>query len=221
MKISKTALLVLGVGIFIIGFATLFTLYSGQSGEQVLLNNNLATSQGFLPELLAEKDDLAGQLAQWEGELDKAMLELSQSEGRYPKSVESIEYDEVMFKFAADCDLMIMELSAFEPYNEDVEDTDIVYSVGAAEVKVQNNELPPRTVGDYEVYSDETVVKVLEFVHLLAASEEFNISTIRLVTIENLDAPDLETLEGAETDAAKRDIAPEATIQLLIYGFPR
>ncbi len=221
MKISKTALLVLGVGIFIIGFAALFTLYSGQSGEQVLLNKNLVASQGLLPELLAEKDDLAGQLAQWEGELDKARLALSESEGRFPKSVESIEYDEVMFKFAADCDLMIMELSAFEPYDEEVEDTDIVYSVSAAEVKVQNNELPPGTAGDYEVYSDETVAKVLEFVHLLAASEEFNISTIRLVTIENLEPPEEGALESAETDAAKRELAPEATIQLLIYGFPR
>jgi hypothetical protein len=221
MKISKTALLVLGVGIFIIGFAALFTLYSGQSGEQVLLNKDLAASQSLLPQLIAEKEDFTGQLAQWQGELDKAMLALSKSEGRFPKSVESIEYDEVIFKLAADCDLMIMELSAFEPYDEKVEDTDIVYSVVAAEVKVQNTELPPRTVGDYELYVNDTVDKMLEFIHLIAASEEFNISTIRLVAIENLEPPEAEALEGAETDAARRELAPEATIQLLIYGFPR
>jgi hypothetical protein len=86
---------------------------------------------------------------------------------------------------------------------------------------VQNTELPPRTVGDYEVYADETVDKVLEFIHLLAVSGEFNISTIRLVNIENLEAPDPETLEGAETDAARRELAPQATIQLLIYAYPR
>ena len=42
MKLSKTALLVLGIGIFILGFAFLFVLYSGQSGEQEQLTGSLA-----------------------------------------------------------------------------------------------------------------------------------------------------------------------------------
>jgi hypothetical protein len=221
MKLSKTALLVLGIGIFILGFAVLFTMYSGQSGEREQLNSRMATTQGLLPELIAEKDDLTGQVAQWETELDKLRVALDKSEGRFPKSIESIEYDEIFFKMASDCGLMIMELTAVEPWDENVKGTDITYAVGTAEVKVQNTELTPTTVGGFEVYADETVDKVLEFIHLLAASDDFNVSTIRLVTIENLDAPDENTLESAETDAAKRDLAPEATIQLLIYGFPR
>ena len=87
MKVSKTALLVLGIGIFILGFAVLFVIYSGQLGEREQLNNSLTKTQGLLPELIAEKEDLVGQLAQWEDELDKARLALSQSEGRFPKSV--------------------------------------------------------------------------------------------------------------------------------------
>jgi len=221
MKISKTALLVLGIGIFVIGFAAIFALYSGQAGERSGLNANLVAAQSLLPKLMAEKDELAGQLAQWDGELAQATSALDKSEARYPKSVESIEYDETIFKLASDCDLMIMELTAFEPWDEDVKDSDITYAVGTAEVKVQNTELPPTTVGSFEVFADETVDKMLEFIHLIAASEEFNISTIRLVTIENLEPPDEDTLESAETDAAKRDLAPEATIQLLIYAFPR
>ncbi len=221
MKISKTALLVLGIGIFVIGFAAIFALYSGQAGERSGLNANLVAAQSLLPKLMAEKDELAGQLAQWDGELAQATSALDESEARYPKSVESIEYDETIFKLASDCDLMIMELTAFEPWDEDVKDSDITYAVGTAEVKVQNTELPPTTVGSFEVFADETVDKMLEFIHLIAASEEFNISTIRLVTIENLEPPDEDTLESAETDAAKRDLAPEATIQLLIYAFPR
>jgi len=221
MKISKTALLVLGIGIFIIGFAALFTLYSGQTGEQGGLNENLASAQSLLPKLIAERDDLEGQVSQWEGELAKATAALNSSEAKYPKSVESIECDEVMFKLAADCDLMIMELSAFEPYDEDVEDTDIAYSVGVAEVKVQNNELPPKIFGDYEQYVDDTVDKMLAFIHLIAASGEFDIGTIRLVNIENLGSPEEGALEGAETDATRREVAPQATIQILIYAFPR
>jgi len=221
MKISKTALLVLGVGIFIIGFAALFSLYLGQTGEQGGLNENLASAQSLLPKLIAERDDLEGQVSQWEGELAKATAALNSSEAKYPKSVESIECDEVFFSFAYDCDLMIMELSAFEPYDEDVEDTDIAYSVGAAEVKVQNNELPPKILGDYEQYIDDTVDKMLAFIHLIAASGEFDISTIRLVNIENLGPPEEGALEGSETDAARREVAPQATIQILIYAFPR
>jgi len=221
MKVSKTALLVLGIGIFILVFAVLFTLHSGQTGEREELSNRLVTAQGLLPGLIAEKDDLSSQLANWQDEVNKAKVAMDTSESKFPKSVENIGYDEVMFKMASDCGLMIMEITAVEPYDEEVKDTDITYAVGAIEVKVQNQELPPVTVGEFEVYSGETVDKVLAFVHLIAAGGDFNVGNIRLVAIENLESPDAETLESAETDEAKRDLAPEATVQLLIYGFPR
>lgn len=212
MKVSKTALLVLGIGIFILVFAILFVLYSGQSGEQEGLSSKLATTQGLLPELIAEREDLVGQLVQWEGELDKARLALSQSEGRFPKSVQSIEYDETIFKLAGECDLLIIELTASEPSNEQVKGTDIAYDVTTVEVVVKNVESPPGTAGDFEVYIDQTVDKVLEFVHLVAVTPDFNVATIKVVAIENLEPP--EELEGGET-------GPEATIKLAIYGFPR
>jgi len=212
MKLGKTALLVLGIGIFILGFAILFTLYSGQSGEQVLLNKNLATSQGLLPGLIAEKEDFAGQLAQWEGELDKAMLALSKSEGRFPKSVESIEYDEVIFKLAEQSGLLIIELMASEPAEEVVKGTEITYVVTTIEVVVWNSDSLPSSAGDFEVYIDETVDKVLEFIHLIVTTPDFGVATIQVAAIEALEPP--EELDGSET-------GPEATIQLLIYGFPR
>jgi hypothetical protein len=212
MKVSKTALLVLGIGIFIIVFATLFTLYSGQSAEQALLSKNLAASQGFLPELLAEKDDLDDQLAQWEGELDEVMLELSQSEGRFPKSVESIEYDEVIFKLAEQSGLLIINLMASDPMEEVVEGTDIIYNITTIEVVVRNGDSPPASAGDFEIYIDETVDKALEFIHLIVTTPDFGVATIKMVAVEALDPP--EELDGSET-------GPEATIKLAIYGFPR
>lgn len=212
MKLGKTALLVLGIGIFILGFAILFTLYSGQSGEQVLLNKNLATSQGLLPGLLAEKDDLAGQLAQWEGELDKAIFALSKSEGRFPRSVESIEYDEVIFKLAEQSGLLIIKLTASEPDQEVVKGTDITYAVTTIEVVVWNADSLPGNAGGFEVYIDETVDKVLEFIHLIVTTPDFGVATFQVAAIEALEPP--EELEGDET-------GPEATIKLAIYGFPR
>jgi hypothetical protein len=212
MKLGKTALLVLGIGIFILGFAILFTLYSGQSGEQALLNKNLAASQGLLPGLIAEKEDLSSQLAQWEGEFDQAMLALSQSEGRFPKSVESIEYDEVIFKLAEQSGLLIIELTASEPAEEAVKGTEINYVVTTIEVVVWNSDPLPGTAGDFEVYIDETVDKVLEFIHLIVTTPDFGVATIQVAAIEALEPP--EELDDSET-------GPEATIKLAIYGFPR
>jgi septal ring factor EnvC (AmiA/AmiB activator) len=118
MKISKTALLVLGIGIFIIVFATLFTMYSRQSGDREQLNDNLAKAQALLPQLVGQRQDLEGQLTQSHEKLAKATSSLTTSEARFPKSVESIEYDETLFKIADDCDLQVVELTASEPKNE-------------------------------------------------------------------------------------------------------
>jgi hypothetical protein len=212
MKISKTALLVLGIGIFILGFAILFVLYSGQAGEQALLNDNLAASQNLLPKLLAEKSELEDQLAQWDGELAKATAELDKSEARYPKSVESIEYDEVLFKLAEDCDLRIVELTASEPSSENVKDTDIIYDITTVSVVVQDEESPPSNAGDYEIYIDAMVDKALNFIHLIVNTPDFDVATVTLASMENLEPP--EEVDGSEE-------IPEATIELAIYAFPR
>jgi len=212
MKISKTALIVLGIGVFILVFATLFVMYSGQSGEQAQLNASLTKAQGVLPELLAEKADLESQLAQWQSELDKAMMALSQSQGRFPKTVESIEYDEVIFKLAEQSGLLIIELTASEPVGEAVKGTDITYDVSTFEVLVENAESPPATAGEFEVYIDETVDKVIEFIHLVVTTPDFNVATITVASIEGLEPP--EELEENEE-------GPLATLELAIYGFPR
>jgi hypothetical protein len=212
MKISKTALIVLGIGIFVIVFATLFVLYSGQSGERAQLNTSLTKTQGLLPELIAEKEDLTGQLAQWEGELAKARVALSKSEGRFPKSVESIEYDETIFKLAEQSGLLIIELTASEPSEEKVKGTDITYDITIITVVLENAESPPGTAGDFEVYIDEMVDKVLEFIHLVVVTPDFGVATIQVAAIEGLEPP--EELGEGET-------GPEATLELAIYGFPR
>jgi len=212
MKVSKTALIVLGIGIFIIVFATLFVLYSGQSGEREQLNSKLTKTQGILPELIAEKDDLTTQLAQWEGELDKARAALDKSEARFPKSVESIEYDETIFKLAEQSGLLIIELTASEPSEEKVKNTDITYDTTIITVVLENAESLPSTAGDFEVYIDETVDKVLEFIHLVVVTPDFGVATIQVAAIEGLEPP--EELEGGER-------GPEATLELAIYGFPR
>jgi hypothetical protein len=210
MRLSRTAWLVLGIGIFIIAFATLYTISSGQSGEKEQLSGSLAKAQALLPKLIAEREDLAGQLTQWEEKLAEVTSSLSRSEARFPKSVESIEYDETLFKIADDCDLQIVEITASEPGEEKAED--IIYTTTTFEVKVRGKESPPSTVGEFEMYIDDTVANMLDFINAIATSEEFNVGTIELVDMEKLEPP--EEVAGDET-------GPEATIKLIIYGFPR
>lgn len=212
MKLSRTAFLVLGIGIFVLGFAILFVLYSGQSGEQEQLSGRLVTTQGLLPELIAEREDLADQMAQWEGEIAKARAALDNSEARFPKSVESIEYDEVIFRLAGQSGLRIIELTASEPSEEAVKGTEISYAVTTFTVLLKNEDSPPSTAGEFEIYIDQTVDKVLEFIHLVVTTPDFGVAGIRVVAIDDLEP--LEELEGEES-------GPEATLELAIYGFPR
>jgi hypothetical protein len=174
-----------------------------------------------LPKLVAEREDLEGQVAQWEEKVAEVTSSFNKSEARFPKSVESIEYDETLFKIADDCDLQVVELTALEPKNEKVKDTDIIYTTTTLEVKVWSKESPPGTVGEFETYIDETVANMLKFINAIATGEEFNVGTIELVAMENLEPPEEEDLAAAEDEAARWDMAPAATVQLIIYGFPR
>ena len=210
MRVSKTAWLILGAGVFVIAFGTLFMSYSRQSGEQEWLEDSLSVAQALWPQLISEREDLEDQLTQWEGELAKATSSLSSSKARFPKSVQSIEYDEALFDIADDCDLQIMKLTASEPRDKKVED--ITYTTTTFQVVVRSEESPPSTVDKFETYIDETVADILDFINIIATDEEFNVGTIEVVEMKNLEPPG--EITGDE-------MWPEATIKLIIYGFPR
>lgn len=209
MRFSKTALLVLGIGVFVLGFVSLFFLSSGQSGEQERLNASLETNRNILPKLIDERDDLTSQLAQWQEKAAGAEAALNRSQSEFPRSVESINYDEILFQIANECDLQIMEITASRPDWEGVED--IIYTVTTFIVKVQSEQSPPTsTVEAFENYIDDTVADVLDFTNSIATSDDFENATIEVVEMKKLEPP-------AELPAD----GPEATVQIIIYGFPR
>lgn len=212
MRLSKTALLVLGIGIFVIAFATLFSISSGQRGEQERLDGSLAQAQSLLPKLIAEREDLEGQLAEWEEKVSTVTSALNTSEARFPKAVESVEFDEALFLMAEDSNLQVVELSATEPKDKKEKDTDITYALTTFEVKVRSAESPPITAEKFETYIDETLDNMLDFINTIATSQEFNIGIIEVVDIEDLEPP-VEVPEDA--------VGPEATIQITVYAFPR
>ncbi len=203
MKVSKTAWLILGIGIFVIAFATLFMLHSQQSGEQEWLEDSLSAAQAALPQLISEREDLGNQLTQLESQLTQATSSLSSSKARFPKSVQSIEYDEALFDIAKACDLEIVKLTASEPSAEEVED--VTYAITSFEVTVRAAKSPPHSMT--EAYIDKTVANILDFINTIATDGYFTNATIELV---NMEAP-----EPGEEEAE----SPEATIKLVIYGY--
>ena len=171
-------MLILGLGIFVIAFATLFVVYSGQSSGQEELEGSLAAAQARLPKLISEREDLESQLTQWEGELAEATSLLSKIEARFPKSAESIEYDEALFEIAEDCNLEVIGLAASEPRDKKVED--ITYTISSFEVKVRGE-----------------VDDMLDMVSAIATSEYFTTATVELVNIE-IPEPEEEETEMPE-----------------------
>jgi len=108
MKLSKKVWLIIGIAIFAIVFAVLFSFYSRQAGEREQLENNLVVAQALLPQLTAQKEDMEDQLAQAQSLLDS-------SRKKFPESVESIEYGEDLFDIADDCDVELTSITASKP----------------------------------------------------------------------------------------------------------
>ena len=201
MRLSKTAWLILGIGIFVIAMGSLYFLYSRQGDEQEQLNDSLSVAQATLPTLVSEKEDWESQLTQGESRLTQQESQLTQRESQlaqatslldttqasFPESVESIEYDELLFNFAHGCNLTITKLTASEPSDEMIED--ITYSVTSFTVDVKGE-----------------VANILDFINAIVTSEDFTCATAELV---NINIP--EPLTEAEKEAIKEGLIEELT----------
>ncbi len=192
MRLSKTAWLILGVGIFVIAFGSLYAVYSQQSRAQEQLNDSISVAQATLAKDVSEKEDWDSQLAQLEsqlsereGKLADAELLLISAEASLPESVESIEYDEILFGIADSYNLEITSLTAAESSDQEVED--INFSVIPFAVNVRGE-----------------VIDILNFINTIATSEDFITATIEVV---NMQVP--VPLTEAEKEAIKESLTKE------------
>lgn len=219
MRLGRTALMILGIGIFIIALVAIYYLNSKEAEEQARLNERLGVSQVLLPKLVAEKGDWQSKLTQAESEVAEAKLLLSNSQARFPEIVESFEYNAALFQTAYDCELQVVEIRVSKPSDEKVEGIDnIAYAVSEFQVVVQSIQSPPNTVVKYNTYIEETVDNMLKFIDTIATSEGYNTSNIKQVELENL-----KPLSGEELEeiGEKMERWPKATIDLTIYALPR
>ena len=203
MRLSKTAWLILGTGVFIIALVALFMLYSNQASDEEQMEESLAEAQALLPQLMAEKEEWQSQLTQLESQLLQEVSALEKSIARFPEAVESIENTEELFLIAHDCDLEVVKIDAKAPYEQEVADTPIIFSVTYLEVHVSPAEAPPLPLT--ETYLDSTVADILDFIDTVVNGGYFTTATVEQVIWE---IPELEETEK-----------PLAIIKLNIYGY--
>ena len=220
MKFGKAAQLILAIGIFAVGGIFLNRMNTQRQVEQEQLNTQLSAAQLLLPKIVSEKDDLEGQLAQLQAELDSAKILASESKENFPDSVESIEYDELIFNIAHDRDLEIEVLFASEPSTLTVDGVAFVLSSFTVQIQgiVADEEFA--TADEYRTFTYQTVSDILDFISAVATGEDFRTASIESVDIN---IPDLITDDDiAEMQA--EEVPPEyetasAALRLNVYSY--
>jgi hypothetical protein len=210
LKLSRTAWLILSIGIFVIAVGGLYMVYRGQVAQQQELNTKLSQAQAELPPLVSQREDLEGQLAGLENDMAQVISSLESNKAKFPESVDSIEYGEVLFNIADDSGLKIVILTASGTEDEEVDG--IIYSVTLFDVVVKGE-----------------VDDVLDFVHVISTSDgfttttgeltDFTTATVELVDISVPDPLSEEVKEGmtaAEMDEAE---SPSAAIKITVYSY--
>lgn len=203
MRLSKTAWMILGTGVFIIALVLLVMLYTNQASNEEQAEENLAEAEALLLQLNAEKDEWQSQTTQLQSQLAEGESALYQSMIRFPDEVESIEYAEELFMIAHAFDLEVVDITAKAPQELEVEDTGIIYSVTTIEVQVSPPEAPPFPLTTE--YLDDNLANVLDFIDTIVNGGYFTTATVEEVT---LDIPEISEEEK-----------PLAIIELNIYSY--
>ena len=214
MKLSRTAWLVLIIGIFVIAVGSLYWLYMQDGREQEQLSQTLSVTQTTLPKLASERTNLEGTLTDLEDRLAQAISQLRVSKAVFPASVQSIEIDEMLFGIADNWSLEITNLTATEPNDtpvspeiEDIEAEDI-------EVEDVNYQLTSFTVEMKGQVSD-----ILGFFDSVVNQRDFTTAAVELVTIV-VPEPVSETERALLTaDEIEDRETPTATINIVIYAY--
>lgn len=165
MKVSKIGLWILGIGIFVIASVVMVALHASQSGDAKQLEENLDLTQSVLNTLIADREEMTGQLAEMENDLEAAETAYLQSQVKFPDEVPSIEYDEEIFSIADDNDLEVINLTASELHESEVEE--IPFGTTTFEVEVRG-----------------TVSHILNFIDDVVNGEYFDSADVEMITME-------------------------------------
>ena len=203
MKFGKAAQLVLAIGIFVVGFIFLYRLQQQRQAEAVQLKTQMDATQVLVPKLTADKAALEGQLSGLETDMETVAASLSQSQAKYPASVDGIDYAQLLVKLAGDRNLELVSLTAIEPATQKIEN--VTYTVTSFDLQLQGQ-----------------VTDILDYVNVVATSPEFVTALVGPVGIsvpEPLTRVESEAGVGAAAEGEEEPSAPRGTIQVDIYTY--
>jgi len=149
MKLRNKIWLIVVVIIIAVILGILFSMYSEQVKERNALSDRLSRAQTLLPGLVSNRQKLEDRLTQAESSLAKSQAEFAQS-------VDSIEYDDDLFKIANDCNVDITKLTSSKPTDKKI--GTVTYSVSTFVVVVTGN------IGD-----------ILEFLYAIRTGDDFQL----------------------------------------------
>jgi hypothetical protein len=190
LKLSRTAWLVLGIGVFVAAFATLFVFYLHCSGEQADLERSLAGAQNQFASIVTGKTALESRLAEQDDKLAAAKALLASTKASFPRSNVNIEYDELLADLAKLHNLDVLSMEAVEPCRKTVKGITF-------------------TTFNFEAEVSGSVYNILLMVDDIADDALFDSATVEAVKLE---VPVPESV-GAEPDP------PSAVIKLVGYSY--
>lgn len=189
-KLGKTARLVLGIGVFVAAFATLFMFYSHCSGEQAELERSLTGAQTQLASIVSGKAAMESRLADQENKLSAANALLKSAQATFPRAHVNIEYDEVLADLAKLHNLDVVSMKAAEPCQK---------VIGGLTF----------TVISFEAEVSGTVYSILGMVDDIAEDAIFDSATVQVI---KLAVPEPEA-------AGEEPEPPSAIIKLVGYSY--
>jgi len=217
MRLSRTAWLILVIGVFVIAFAGLYMIYLREQRAQEPLNEALAVAQTVLPKLTTEATNLENALAEMEDRLAQAKSHLQTAKAIFPtRRVESIEVDEVLFGTADSWDLKITNLTATEPG-----DLTVPVEVEAEDIEVEDIEVEDINfiVTTFTVQVKGEVADILNFIHSVVNHRDFDSATVELVNIVVPEPLTLAEKEDKTEEEIEEAEIPSATLTLTIYNY--
>jgi len=111
MKLSKTTLIFLGVGIFAILAVGMGVAYAQQSREQSRLDEQLSLAQLRLTNY-SSPEELSSRRSKLESQLAELEIQFEDAKSLLRQPVESIEVTDTLFEVAEACDVEILELDS-------------------------------------------------------------------------------------------------------------
>ena len=210
MKLSKTAWLILIIGIFVLASGSLYWLYLQEEREHQELSQALSNTQTTLPVLAAERAHLESTLTELEDRLAQVTSQLKTAKAVFPNtSVQSIEVDELLFGIADDSGLEMMLITATAPSEHQVQ------------VKVEDIEVGDVTylLTSFSVQLKGQVADILGFVDTVVNHSDFTTATVELVSITVPNPVSENERMALSEDEIKERETPFVTIKLIIYTY--